>query len=430
MTTNATCIIPAKDEAETIGDVIDVVKQVQEISEIIVVDDGSSDETSDIARKRKVKVVRHAVNRGKGAAIKSGAQKAKNDLLVFVDADLQNISPGKVQKIVAPLLKNEADFVKASYKTASGRTTKLVAKPLLKILYPFVDLEQPLSGEFGLHKKKFDLENIEDGWGVDIQLVLQAAQKKLRIKEVFLGRKEHKHHDLDALSKQAEEVMRTVLSELKLIAHTYKIVFFDLDRTLIDASSIEVFAEAWGFSNELHRLQQEVKAGQIPDKEITKALARHFTGKRQHEVNAVCRTISTTPFAAEVIRQLRAQRYRVRIVSAAYSPVVKYFAAQMGIHDFVCPRINRDVHGHYTGKLRASRFEDVQCTCCGMYVCKKKAVDYVRKRFGWKHEECMGIGDGKSDQCMFRACGRSLGYKNDMGNIRIESLPEVLIHVD
>ena len=425
-----TCIIPAKDEEKTIGGVIDVVKKVKAIDEIIVVDDGSDDKTGEIAKEKGVCVMRHQINRGKGAAIKSGAKKAKNQLLLFIDADLMNISSQKVSKIINPLVNGKADFVKASYKTKTGRTTKLVAQPMLKIIYPFVHLEQPLSGEFALNKKKFDLTNIEEGWGVDIQLVLQAARKKLRIKEVFIGKKEHKHHDLDSLSKQAEEVMRTMLSELNLIANRHKLIFFDLDKTLIDASSIEVFADAWGFREELEELKKRVEKGRIPDKEITRALVKHFKGKTQADVNAICVTIPITAFARDVIRKLRKQRYRVRIASAAYSPVVKYFASVLGVHDFVCPRVKQDKNGIYTGVLKKSSFEDISCECCGMEVCKKRAVDSVRRKFGWKRDECVAIGDGKSDKCLFEKCGLSIGYKNDLADIRIETLSEVLIYVD
>ena len=65
-----------------------------------------------------------------------------------------------------------------------------------------------------------------------------------------------------------------------------------------------------------------------------------------------------------------------------------------------------------------------------MYVCKKKAVDFVRRKFGWKRDECMAIGDGKSDLCMFAACGLSLGYQTDIADIRIENLSDVLMYTD
>jgi HAD superfamily phosphoserine phosphatase-like hydrolase len=431
-TTNkyVTCVIPALNEEANIGKVIDIVKEVKEIDDIIVVDDGSTDETPKIARENGARCIQHPLNLGKGAAMRSGVEGAKNNFVVFVDADLENFSARKVRKLIRPLLNDEADFVKAAYHNPSGRTTKLVAKPLLKILYPFLEIEYPLSGEIALNRKKFRFENLEQGWGVDIQLVLQAARRKLRMKEVHLGRKEHKHHDLDALSKQAEEVMHTILSELRLIAHKHKIIFFDLDKTLISESSIRVIAREWDFEEELDDLFRRWEAKEIPDKVITQTLARHFKGKTKSEINAICSTIEINPFAKKVISQLRRQRFRVRIVSSAYSPVVEYFAQRLGVADFICPRLQFGKDGRYTGTLRKSRFEDIENNCCGMYVCKRKAVEFVRKRFGMKEDECMAVGDGKSDKCMFDACGCGLGYGTDMTNRRIESLCEVLMYVE
>jgi len=425
-----TCIIPALNEEETIAQVIRVVKSVKEIQEIIVVDDGSTDQTTTIARREGARVVRHQRNLGKGAAMKDGAAAARNAYLVFVDADLKNLSPSTIRRLIRPLLEGKADFIKGSYDYAMGRVSKLVVTPLLKIVYPFVNLKHPLSGEVALDKRKFHLENIEDGWGVDIQLVLQAARRKLRIKEVLLGRKEHKHQNLDALSRMSQQIIRTILSELELIAHHYRLVFFDLDKTLIATSSIEVLADAWGFSNEFKELSARVARGLIPDRVITQTLARHFAGRTQEEIDALCEQIPVSPFAKEVVAKLRKQRYRVRILSVAYSPVVQHFARKLDIHDFVCPRLQLGHDGRYTGELRPSRFVDRNGTCCGMEVCKRRAVDYVRKRFGFSRDECLCVGDGKSDRCMFQACGCSLGYQANIGDRQIGSLSEVLVHVE
>jgi len=102
-----TCIIPAVNEEKTIGKVIECVKQVPEVTEIIVVDDGSTDETAAVARKHKVKVAQHDHNLGKGAAMKTGARKARNNFLVYIDADLRNISPQIIRKLIKPLINNK-----------------------------------------------------------------------------------------------------------------------------------------------------------------------------------------------------------------------------------------------------------------------------------------------------------------------------------
>jgi len=91
MSDPVTVIIPAYNEDSGIGDVVQQVGQVMDKAgirhEIVVVDDGSSDRTCEIARDRGAHVVRHERNRGYGAALKTGVRAARHDLIVMTDAD-------------------------------------------------------------------------------------------------------------------------------------------------------------------------------------------------------------------------------------------------------------------------------------------------------------------------------------------------------
>ena len=83
-------IIPAYNEASTIGDIVSRIRTLYPDFEIIVVNDGSADETATSARNAGAKVFSHPYNIGNGAAIKSGIRTASGDILVFMDADLQH----------------------------------------------------------------------------------------------------------------------------------------------------------------------------------------------------------------------------------------------------------------------------------------------------------------------------------------------------
>ena len=83
-------IIPAKNEAAVIGDVVSAVRRIYEKAEIIVVDDGSTDETAELARQSGARVVCHPVSLGNGAAIKTGAREAGGEILVMMDGDGQH----------------------------------------------------------------------------------------------------------------------------------------------------------------------------------------------------------------------------------------------------------------------------------------------------------------------------------------------------
>ena len=83
-------IIPAKNEYESIGDVVASVRQICADSEIVVVDDGSTDRTGQAAEQAGARVIRHPIPLGNGAAIKSGVRAATGDTLVMMDADGQH----------------------------------------------------------------------------------------------------------------------------------------------------------------------------------------------------------------------------------------------------------------------------------------------------------------------------------------------------
>ena len=83
-------IIPAHNEALTIGDLVSKIRSLYPDFEIIVVNDGSTDDTAVIAREAGAKVHNHPYNIGNGAAVKSGIRLASGDVLVFMDADFQH----------------------------------------------------------------------------------------------------------------------------------------------------------------------------------------------------------------------------------------------------------------------------------------------------------------------------------------------------
>jgi len=90
MTYNISVIIPCKNEAQSIGSLITDIINLNLVDEIIVVDDGSTDDSYQIISELDVKCVRHIYSKGNGASIKAGARIAKGDIIVFMDADGQH----------------------------------------------------------------------------------------------------------------------------------------------------------------------------------------------------------------------------------------------------------------------------------------------------------------------------------------------------
>ncbi len=95
-------ILPAKNEAGGLGKTLPALKKLYPAAEIIVVDDGSTDDTASIAHNGGARVVSHPYSKGNGAAIKSGVRAATGEILVFMDADGQH-KPEDVARLLARL---------------------------------------------------------------------------------------------------------------------------------------------------------------------------------------------------------------------------------------------------------------------------------------------------------------------------------------
>lgn len=170
------CIIPAYNEEKTIADVINVVKNVSEIDEIIVVSDGSTDNTSEISRNLGVKTLEFKNNRGKGAAVKSGVESTDADVIVFLDADLIGLTSNHVIELLSPIINESVDMTIGVF--GSGR----LATDLAQKVAP------NLSGQRALRRKVIsDMDGIDmTRYGVEVALTRIAERENYNVKTVVL----------------------------------------------------------------------------------------------------------------------------------------------------------------------------------------------------------------------------------------------------
>jgi glycosyltransferase involved in cell wall biosynthesis len=122
-------VIPVYNEQATIRELVQMVQAQRPVREVIVVDDCSTDGTGKTldqiaAENPKVRVVHHEVNRGKGAALRTGIALARADYVIVQDADLE-YDPEEYYKLLAPLLANKADVVFGSRFAGGGPTRVL-----------------------------------------------------------------------------------------------------------------------------------------------------------------------------------------------------------------------------------------------------------------------------------------------------------------
>ena len=126
-------VIPARNEAAAIGDVVRKARTGYPDAEIIVVDDGSRDETASCAGQAGAAVIRHPESLGNGASVKTGARVARGDTLVFLDGDGQH-DPGDIGRLLEKLGQGYDMAVGARNSGSHANVGRLFANGLYNVL--------------------------------------------------------------------------------------------------------------------------------------------------------------------------------------------------------------------------------------------------------------------------------------------------------
>jgi glycosyltransferase involved in cell wall biosynthesis len=113
------CIVPIYNEASRVNSVLDVLTRHSLIEEVIVVNDGSTDNSEELLRQRgDIKLISYQKNRGKTLALKEGFKVAQNDLVILVDSDLVGLDTDAITALIEPVIKNETDITISLRKNA------------------------------------------------------------------------------------------------------------------------------------------------------------------------------------------------------------------------------------------------------------------------------------------------------------------------
>ncbi|HYE11020.1 MAG TPA: glycosyltransferase family 2 protein [Patescibacteria group bacterium] len=171
-----TAIIPAYNEEQTIGNVLDCITKVEEITQVIVVSDGSTDGTAEVATAYDVELIDLAENVGKGGAMKAGMERCSNDNIIFLDADLIGLTKQHVMDLIKPVINNETDMTIGIFK--NGRMVTDLAQKVT----PY------LSGQRAVKKTVMDkIPSIDiTRYGVEVALTKYAEKNSIRTKEIYL----------------------------------------------------------------------------------------------------------------------------------------------------------------------------------------------------------------------------------------------------
>jgi len=442
-----TVIIPALNEEKTIAQVVDLAKNSPNVSEVIVVDDKSMDATVDEARKAGAVIVT-STKLGKGTSMYDGVLVAKNEVVVFLDADIVTYPENIIALLTAPLLQDEADFVKSYFTRQAGRVTELVAKPLLSILNPsFPQFKQPLSGMIAGKKSFFEKCEFEEGYGVDIGILIDMYNLGAVIKEVSIGSIENRMQPLEQLGKMSREVARTIIKKSKGMnvqnLETYeniqvireqmefaireglmslkKIAMVDMDNTILRASFINTAAAEFGFKKDLVDIVTNNSNPFIR----TKMIARLLKGKTIGELLAVTDTIDVTPHLQELVTELKKQGYITGIISDSYDCITNHLKNRFGF-DFTISNELEFSKSIATGEVKIpSLFLMDDKSQCKHDYCKLNALINICDKYKVDLKNTLVVGDGENDICCIRKAG--IGVSFCATNSMVDSVADYII---
>lgn len=154
---NISIVLPAKNESTAIGQTIAQIQQLQLAHEIIVVNDGSTDDTVQVAENSGAKVITHPYSKGNGAAIKTGARTATGDIIVFMDADGQH-DPQDIPRLIEKIEQGYDLVVGARQKGSQASVGRGIANGLYNNLATYMTeqkVEDLTSGFRAVRADKF-----------------------------------------------------------------------------------------------------------------------------------------------------------------------------------------------------------------------------------------------------------------------------------
>ncbi len=201
-------IVPAYNESHRIGKVLAVLRQVDCLSEIIIVDDGSTDNTAQEAQHvvngdQRFKIIYHEKNQGKGQALFTGWRVASSNYLITLDADLIGLTPLHIVALIQPVIEGKADMTLGLFRGGYWRTD------LSHILTPW------LTGQRCLRSELFHYisPTAAAGYGFETALTVAAQQHRWRCQPVIWHGVSH------VPSETHRGLLRGLTTRAKMYAH-------------------------------------------------------------------------------------------------------------------------------------------------------------------------------------------------------------------
>ncbi|MBS3114627.1 glycosyltransferase [Candidatus Woesearchaeota archaeon] len=214
MKMRVTAVVPVHNEEKTINNVLEVLTSSYRINEVIVINGGSTDGTSKIIKKFKVKIINLKHPNGKGDAVRIGTKNIKSKILLFFDADLIGLKKEHIDKLLEPVVNEGAAMV------IGLRDKGNFIGDMIMPYFPLTGGERAILTKVFMEIRKCPLI---EGWGLESVMNDYCKKKKLKVIKIKLDGMNHiglqtKKYGLMAFLKEIHDV---VLTKIKLLGIKY-----------------------------------------------------------------------------------------------------------------------------------------------------------------------------------------------------------------
>jgi glucosyl-3-phosphoglycerate synthase len=428
----ATVVIPALNEAARIASVVRHALADPATAEVIVIDDSSIDDTARLAREAGAEVITSTML-GKGASMRDGVGAARCDLIVYLDGDLAGLRPNIVADLCRPLMGGDADFVKARFGRVGGRVTELTAKPMLKVFFPEIaHFAQPLGGLIAARTSLLKALSFENGYGVDIGLLIDAHRTGARLVEVDIGSLENDSQPLLDLTAMANEVSRVIYTRARAAGRLHmeqivamyenqrqaaasldyiltrrrartRLMLLDMDGTVTSARYGVELARATGHEAALAKLLD----GEDDAATRSERIAALFKFVHQQQFERVAHALPIRPGVVACVNALRRAGFMVGLLSDSYFVGAEIVRRRI-FADFALAHTLQFDAEVCSGQLRLNPAFLARDGDPGPAICKSHVIRRLREdRAEPRVAECWAMGDNANDLGMLQAADRA-----------------------
>jgi hypothetical protein len=210
-------IIPARNEAATITQVVATMRAMAHVAEVVVIDNASDDGTAEAARGAGAVVVQEA-RRGMGHAVRRGVAAAQHDWVMKVDADLGRFDTALFARMAGARAPG-VGLVKGAWNDPRDNMpmTRLLVRPALRLMFPGLGgLNAPNTGIYLFDRSLIAHPHLTGDYAVDLDVMLRIHAAGAGVSEVDIGRIEHDARDVTHYNAMAEEILAFFLSRQPL----------------------------------------------------------------------------------------------------------------------------------------------------------------------------------------------------------------------